>query len=106
MLREDESIVYVCVCLCVCRMKEIGHMTCNAELERSITACPRTPELYYFAARMELSRSAQPSPSKEAVRWLFRCVRDYYYPDLPADLSLSQVLILYRYVGGKWPSCG
>lgn len=69
-------------------------MTCNAELERSITACPHTPELYYFSARLELTRRA---PSKEAVRWLFRCVRGYYQ-DLPTDLSLSQVLILYRYV--------
>ena len=75
-------------------------MTCNAELECSITACPQTPMLYYFAARVELSRSAQATPSKEAVRWLFRCVRDYYQELPAADFSLSQVLILYRYIGG------
>jgi hypothetical protein len=84
-------------------MRELSGMDCKTELEHATSACPRKPELYYFAARLELSRrlpeeggaSLAAGSCEVAVQWLVKCVRNYYC-ELPEELSTKEVLILYR----------
>lgn len=78
-------------------------MECTAELEHATSTCPRRPELNYFAARLELSKASSAegvsvggdNRCEAAVKWLVKCVRDYYR-ELPEQLSTKEVLILYR----------
>lgn len=78
-------------------------MNSSDVLKQAVQSCPRRAELYYLAARLELSRTdpqkeceGQVSRVKEAVEWLVECVRKFYV-DAPKELSTAGVLTLYRY---------
>lgn len=87
------------------RMRELSEMDCMADLERATASFPRKPELYYFAARLELSKASPEEgvsgggnkSCEMAVQWLVKCARSYY-TELPKQLSTKEVLILYRWV--------
>lgn len=94
-------------------MKELGHEDSTSVLTRAITANPRKVELYYLAARIELSKPSadgsggatppgegsvavrEGSGVKSAVEWLVKCVRQFYV-DTPPEMSTKLVLVLYR----------
>ena len=94
-------------------MKELGHEDSTSVLTQAITANPRKVELYYLAARVQLSKpcgdgsNAVTPPGegsvsvrdgsgvKSAVEWLVKCVRQFYV-DTPPEMSTKLVLILYR----------
>ena len=98
-------------------------MDSNEVMVKATSACPRKAELYYLAARLELSRAKIPlklsSEAKnsntsssdagmsegdstshhdrleKAVEWLVRCVKNFYSSP-PGELSTAQMLTLYR----------
>lgn len=100
---------------CFYRMKEVGMMDGCEVLRQAIQACPRRAELYYFAARLELSRTKPVAASgiaeqscsctgecdghhlDRAVEWLVICVKAFYAQMPEEQLTTKQVLILYRY---------
>lgn len=97
--------------LCLCRMKTQGGEDGSEVLGQAIEANPRQVELYYLAARLELSSVSPRAPESasseqdsvkegggsadRAVRWLVRCIRSFYVGP-PEILSTKQVLVLYR----------
>ncbi len=86
-------------------MKDVNHDDSAQVLTQAISANPRKVELYYLAARIELSR-ASPSPpgnsspreesaAEKAVEWLVKCVKKFYVHP-PEEVSTKLVLVLYR----------
>ncbi len=65
-------------------------------LEKATQTCTRKPELYYLAARLELSKDKAPL----AVKWLMMCVKSFYLEQSDEPTSTAQVLTLYRYDQG------
>lgn len=95
-----------------CRMCEVGRMDSTVVLKQATSACPGQAQLYYFAARLELSRTSAVSSGvsvDRAIHWLVRCVRDFYVEVSAVEaLSTKRVLVLYRQVYHSlevWPSC-
>ena len=99
-------------------MKELGQEDCSEVLTQAIAANARKVELYYLAARIELSRGCATPPGgsgavrkgkggvsvvsarggssvDNAVEWLVKCVRRFYV-DTPPEMSTKLVLVLYR----------
>lgn len=60
-LAQSESVMFY-----ACRINELGDMDCSVELERATSTCPRRPEIYYFAARLELSRASSATEGESA----------------------------------------
>lgn len=99
---------------CYFRMCEVGGMDSAAVLKQATQACPRRAEFYYFAARLELSKTTSGGVAsgrgcncsegcagghaEGAVKWLVRCIRSFYTQSSEEKLSTKKVLILYRQV--------
>ncbi len=97
------------------RIEELKGTDGCAVLEKAITYTSVTPELYYLAAKFELSRTdAAPDSTKckakscakacqgrsyhiyRAVEWLRSCVTVFYSTTDVENLSPAEILTLYR----------
>lgn len=83
----------------------MGGLESSVVLKQATAACPRRAELYYFAARLELSRVSSDGRggSSRAVKWLVSCVKDFYAKIPQENMSTKLVLTLYRYA--MWHVC-
>ena len=89
-------------------MCEVGREDSMSVLDKAATACPRKAEFYFFAARLALSQASGSEQAisdnvDRAVRWLTRCVLDYYsdltletLQDASGKVAYKRVLVLYR----------
>lgn len=67
---------------------------CIDTISDAVTHCPRSPDVYCCAANILLAAGQ----TSEAIGWLKGCVEQFYEIPEGMEVSVSDAVLLYRYV--------